>query len=163
MPEAPASTESLQEDGFRFAARVPWLNRRASALLCNGSVQNKSVRFGSLEPAHVTLAKQCILPSLVVLTLALCIRAGGHALSREFYALGLVAFLISVQVFSPLDLRHHTGAERVYKAAARMLLEWSCVVAILMFLSVSFRLTIFSREIILSWFVATPVALLLAD
>src|SRR5450631_3642796 len=121
MPEAPASSGSLP----RYRLRLPWLNRRASALICNGSVQNKIVRFGNLEPAHVTLAKQCILPLLVSLTLALCMHAGGHPLSREFYALGLVAFLISAQVFSPLDLRNHTGSERVYKAAARMLLEWS--------------------------------------
>ena len=165
MPEAPASTGSLQEDRFRFAARVPWLNRQASALLCNGSVQNKSVRFGSLEPAHVTLAKQCILPSLVVLTLTLCVRAGAHPLSREFYALGLIAFLISAQVFSPLELRNNqSGWERRYKFAARMLIEWGCVVTILLFLSVSFRLTqLFPRHMIVSWFIATPFTLLFAD
>jgi putative colanic acid biosysnthesis UDP-glucose lipid carrier transferase len=162
MPEVPASSGSLPH--YRLRVRLPWLSRRASALICNGSVQNKIVRFGSLEPAHVTLAKQCILPSLVVLTLALCMRAGGQSLSREFYALGLVAFLISAQVFSPLDLRNHTGSQRVYKAASRMLLEWSCVVAILMFLSASFRLTqLFSRNMVVSWFIATPFALLLAD
>ena len=151
MPEAPASTGSLQETRFGFVARVPWFNRRASALLCNGSVQNKSVRFGTLEPAHLTLAKQSILPALAVFTLAICMRAAHQEFSREFYALGLVAFLICGQVFSPLDLRSHTDTARLYKAASKKLLEWCCVVAILMFLSVSFKLTpSFPRSVIVS-------------
>jgi putative colanic acid biosynthesis UDP-glucose lipid carrier transferase len=164
MPEAPASTGSLQENRFGFVARVPWFNRRASALLCDGSVQDKSVRFGTLEPAHLTLAKQSILPALAVFTLAICMRAGHQAFSREFYALGLVAFLICAQVFSPLDLRSNTDTARVYKAASKKLLEWCCVVAILMFLSVSFKLTpSFPRNVIVSWFIATPFAMLLAE
>ncbi len=76
MREAPASSGGLPP----YRLRLPWLERRASALICNGSVQNKIVRFGNIEPAYVTLAKRCILPLLVVLTLALCMRAGGQSL-----------------------------------------------------------------------------------
>ena len=96
MHKVPASDESLPP--HRLRVRLPWLNRRASALICNGSVQYKIARFRNLEPAHVTLAKQRILPLLSVLTLALCMHAGELSLSREFYALGLVAILISAQV-----------------------------------------------------------------
>jgi len=162
MPETSAGTESLPHD--RAQLRAPWSDRPASELLCNGSVQNKAVRFGSLEPAHVTLAKQSILPSVVVLALAVCVLACGQSLSLQFYALGLVAFLITAQVFSPLDLGNSPDTQRTRKILPRILLEWSCVVAVLVFLSTSFKLTsFFPRDIMVSWFLVTPVALMLAD
>ena len=134
-----------------------------SDLLCNDSVQDKAVRFGSLEPVHVTLAKQGVLLLTSVLVLAACVLARGQALSLQFNALGLVTFLITAQIFSPLDLgsRQGTGPRKV---VSRIVLEWSCVVAVLVFLSTAFKLTqLFSRDIIVSWFLATPLALLLAD
>lgn len=162
MSEIPASNGSLSEE--RLQDRLPWFRRRASSLLGNGSVEDKAVRFGSLEPAHITLVKQSILPLIVVLVLAICTLFSGQSLSLEFYALGLVAFLIAAQVFSPLDLRNQKGLERTLKVVSRILLEWSCVVAVLMFLSVAFKLThVFSRDAILTWLLATPIALLLAD
>jgi len=162
MPETSAGTESLPHD--RAQLRAPWSDRPASELLCNGSVQNKAVRFGSLEPAHVTLAKQSVLPSVVVLALAVCVLACGQSLSLQFCGLGLVAFLITAQVFSPLDLGNSPDTQRTRKILPRILLEWSCVVAVLVFLSTSFKLTsFFPRDIMVSWFLVTPVALMLAD
>jgi putative colanic acid biosynthesis UDP-glucose lipid carrier transferase len=162
MPETSAGTESLSHDSAQL--RAPWSNRTASELLCNGSMQNKAVRFGSLEPAHVTLAKQSVLPLVVVLALAICVLACGQPLTLQFYALGLVAFLITAQVFSPLDLGDGPSTRRTRKIVSRILLEWGCVVAVLVFLSTSFKLTrFFSRDIVVSWFLVTPVALLLID
>jgi putative colanic acid biosynthesis UDP-glucose lipid carrier transferase len=87
----------------------------------------------------------------------------GQFLSLQFYALGLVAFLITAQVFSPLELGNRQGIKPL-RFVSRMLLEWSCAVAVLIFLSASFKLTqLFSRDIIVSWFLVTPVALLLVD
>ena len=162
MSEAPASSESLPQ--YRSRLRLPWLlHRRASELIGDGSVQHKTVRFGNLEPTHITLVKRSILPSLVVLTLALCMHLDGRHWSLESYALALVAFLIAAQIFGPLSL-NHAETDRAYKRVSRMLLEWSCVVAILMFLSLSFKLTQhFPRSVILSWFLLTPAALLVAD
>jgi putative colanic acid biosynthesis UDP-glucose lipid carrier transferase len=162
MPNTQASTGRLPEERLHLQSAPS--NRRASELLCNSSVQNKAVRFGSLEPAHVTLAKQSILPLVVVLNLALCVLLCGQRLSLELYALGLVAFLITAQIFSPLDMAIHKDNAGTRKAVSRVLLEWSCVVAVLTFLSFSFRLTrVFPRDIILSWFLATPLTLLLVD
>src|SRR6267378_5384011 len=129
MPETSTGTERLSHDGAQL--RAPWSHRPASELLCNGSVQNKSVRFGSLEPARVTLAKQSVLPLVVVLALAVCVLACGQSLSLQFCALGVVAFLITAQVFSPLDLGSSPDTQRTRKILPRILLEWSCVVAIL--------------------------------
>jgi putative colanic acid biosynthesis UDP-glucose lipid carrier transferase len=161
MPDTQASIGRLPDDRLRVESAS---SNRRDDLLCNSSVQNKTVRFGSLEPAHVTLAKQSVLPSVVVLTLAICMLVYGQPQSLQFYALGLVVFLIAAYIFSPLDLAMHKGAERMRKVIWRVLLEWSCVLAVLVFLAFSFRLTrVFPREIILSWSLATPLALLLVD
>jgi putative colanic acid biosysnthesis UDP-glucose lipid carrier transferase len=162
MPDTSTGTGSLSEERIPFQPLRS--GRVASELLCNGSIQNKAVRFGSLELAHVTLAKQGILPLTVVLTLCGCMLAFNQSLSMEFCALGLVAFLITAQVFSPLDLGNTRGGERRRTVTSRVLLEWSCVVAVLIFLSASFKLThVFPRSIIVTWFLMTPVALLLVD
>jgi putative colanic acid biosynthesis UDP-glucose lipid carrier transferase len=144
--------------------RLQWFKRRTSALLGNGSIQNKAVRFGTLEPAHITLVKRSGLPLLAVLVLALLMEISGRPWPREFYALGLVAFLVAAQILSPLDLRNLDDSKRLWKANTRILLEWSCVVAILVFLAMTFKLThMFSGKIVLTWFVATPFAMLAAE
>lgn len=87
-----------------------------------------------------------------------------HPLTRQYGALALVAFLISCQIFTEIDLSR--GAECIGSRQlpiSRTLLEWGCVAAILAFLAASLNLTQqFSREIVLTWFLATPIAILLA-
>jgi putative colanic acid biosynthesis UDP-glucose lipid carrier transferase len=162
MSDTPAGIGRLPRN--REQLRAARSDRPASDLLCNGSLQNKAVRFGSLEAAHVTLARQIILPLVVVFALALCVLVCGQSLSLQFCALGLVTFLITAQIFSPLDLDSRQSTTRPSRVVSRILLEWSCVVAVLVFLSVSLKLTqIYSRDIVASWFLVTPVALLLVE
>jgi putative colanic acid biosynthesis UDP-glucose lipid carrier transferase len=159
MLETPARTKGLPDR--RLPLPPQWLGG-TSPLLSNGATQKKVVRFGSLDPAHITVAKQGTLPIVVVLTLAVCVLISGRHVSVEFYALGLVTFLIAARVFSPLDLGNGKGSELPGKVVSRVLLEWSCVVAVLVFIGASFKLThVFSRDLILSWFLATPIAMLL--
>jgi putative colanic acid biosysnthesis UDP-glucose lipid carrier transferase len=161
MPDTPVGIRSLSDDHTEL--RADWSTLPASELLCNDSVERKAVRFGSLEPVHVILAKQGTLPLTVVLILVACVFACGQALSLQFCALGLVTFLITAQIFSPLDLGSRQSAS-TWGVVSRITLEWSCVVAVLAFLATSFKLTqLFPREIIGSWFLSTPVALLLVD
>jgi len=162
MPDTSASTGQLSHDSVHLRPRRS--RRFASDPLRNDSVQNKTVRFGSLEPAHVALAKKIILPLVVVLMLTICVLACGKSLSMEFYALSLVAFLVTAQIFTPLGIANRERSGDTRRIVVRALLEWSCAVAILVFLSVAFRLThVFSRDVIVSWFLLTPVALLLVD
>jgi putative colanic acid biosynthesis UDP-glucose lipid carrier transferase len=162
MPDTQAATESLPTDTLPFASR--WSSRPVSGLLCNGSVQNKAVRFGNLEPGLLTLAKRNILPLVVVLSLAVCVLVCRQSLSSQFYALGLAAFMISAQVFTPLGLTNRHGTGRTRRAVLRIFLEWSCVATVLVFLSFAFKIThVFPREVLISWVLATPAALLFAD
>src|SRR5450755_4905445 len=117
MAEIPASTESSPVNQLRV--RRTDINHRAAAPICNGSPRNKVVRFGSLEPAQVTILKQCTLPLVAVLTLAICTLIRSHSWSLELSGLGLVTFLISAQIFSPLDLGKRPGTEGAYKLVSR--------------------------------------------
>ena len=162
MPESPASPERLRSEESPAAGFSP--TRVSSSLLSNDSTQHKTVRFGSLEAAHITLTKQSALPCVVVTMLALSMLLFGQSLTSQFYALGLVAFLISAQIFSPVELRRVGATTRMSRMLSRILLEWSCVVAVLVFLFVSFKLThVFPRDVLLCWFVTTPLALWLAN
>jgi putative colanic acid biosysnthesis UDP-glucose lipid carrier transferase len=162
MPDTSAGTGRLSQDHAQLPP--PWPELPASELLSDDSIQSKAVRFGSLEPAHVKLARQSILPMVVVVMLAVCVLACGQSLSLEFYALALVAFLVTAQIFTSLDFGNTRANERPRNTISRILLEWSCAAAVLVFLAASFQLThVFSRDIIVSWFVSTPIALLLVD
>ena len=129
----------------------------------DGSMQHKTVRFGSLEPVLITLAKQVTLPLATILVLAVCMLVGRQPLSIRFFGLALVAFLIAARIFSPLDLRQ-TGRWRARKVAPRILLEWSCVFAILVFLTIAFgRRLVFPEPVMLGWYRGHAVALLIVD
>ena len=135
----------------------------SSPLICNGSVQNKAVRFGTHEPVVLTLAKQGTLPLITVLVLAACMLVDGQSITIRFWAISLLTFLASAQVFSPLNLRNQPAVGRTRRAAPRMVLEWSCVAAILLFLKFAFDARVLPREVLIGWYFATPVALLLVD
>jgi putative colanic acid biosynthesis UDP-glucose lipid carrier transferase len=163
MTEVTGRTISLSSDAL--PRQLHQQNVPPASLLCNGSVQNKTVRFGSLDPAYLTLLKRSTLPLVTVCVLAACMLIGGQSGSLQYCGLALVAFLISAQVLSPLDLRNQESATgRTRKAAARIFLEWTGVAAVLIFLSFAFKLTqVFARDVILGWLLATPVALLIVD
>ncbi|MDP9083904.1 MAG: undecaprenyl-phosphate glucose phosphotransferase [Pseudomonadota bacterium] len=139
------------------------LRRLVPPLLSSGSPQDKMVRFGSVESAHITLAKQCILPAIVVTMLAVSMVAFRQPLQSQFYALGLVSFLIAAQIFTPLKLQR-VPVDGVFGVLSRLALEWTCVVAILVFMCVSFKLThVFARDALICWSLITPFILWCAE
>jgi putative colanic acid biosysnthesis UDP-glucose lipid carrier transferase len=142
------------------SARVEWPGQPASALL--GSASHKFVRFGSLDRPCVSLVRKYLLPSTVVLTLAVCWSACRQPLNREFYAMSLVTFLVCREILSPLHLRQGQSAPGG-SALSRILLEWVGVVVLLLVLSTCFGFTpATDRTALLSWIIVTPFALLLA-
>jgi putative colanic acid biosynthesis UDP-glucose lipid carrier transferase len=162
MPEAQASAAS--SPGGELPLQPQGQSEYVTSLFDNDSVQGKAVRLGSHEPPAVTLFKSGALPLSVVLMLVVCVLTSGQTLSLRFWALSLVTFLISARVFSPLDLRdRERNNRRTGKAAARILLEWSCVYAILLLLKIAFNADALPRIVLIGWYLATPIALLLVD
>jgi putative colanic acid biosynthesis UDP-glucose lipid carrier transferase len=140
----------------------PSSSTESLTLLSKDPLHSKTVSLGRHEPAALVLLSRCALPSLVLAVLLIDIIAFGQSLTREYAAVALVAFLISCQIFTDLDL--HCGVHVKPRSVSRILLEWSCVVAALCFLAVSLRLNErFPREVILAWFLTTPIVLVLAS
>jgi putative colanic acid biosynthesis UDP-glucose lipid carrier transferase len=163
MPNIPVSTECLPIETLPEGATSA--GSQSSAIPSDGSLQHKAVQLGSLEPALLTLAKQSVLPSmvLVVLLLAMC-AFDQKILTPKFYALVLISFVLCKQIFSPLALSRSGGDDPTRAVMLGFLLEWSCVVAMLAFLAVSFDLThAFSWDAIVTWFIATPLARILVN
>jgi putative colanic acid biosynthesis UDP-glucose lipid carrier transferase len=115
------------------------------------------VRVGSVEPALVALLEM-LKPLVTVLTLVASALACGERLTPSVAGVGVLTFIIaSLFMRTPqvraFDILH----ARTY---SRILLQWGAVVALLLFLGFAFKVTaLFSRLLMLSWFLTTPVAL----
>jgi putative colanic acid biosynthesis UDP-glucose lipid carrier transferase len=123
---------------------------------------HRRVRFGSVEPAVLALLKQ-LDPVVVVATLFVCMLANGERLSNSYAGVALLAFVISAATFGrPL---RDTGivAPRLSKVYSYILLQWGGIAAVLLLLAFAFKVSAdFSRLVMLSWFCATPFALMAA-
>jgi putative colanic acid biosysnthesis UDP-glucose lipid carrier transferase len=126
--------------------------------------ERPAVRFGSCEPAILTLIRLGTLPFIAVLCLAACLVLAGSALSLQFCAFSLATFLIASRILSPLDVHDlASSAARARKAAPRVMLEWSCVAAVMYFLALAFRLHLLSRNWFFAWYAITPLSMLIVD
>ena len=160
MSELPATTASLSSIDIPLPSAAPEAVPPLASPL-PPSAQHKAIRFGNLEPVALTVAKRSTLPITAIVMLALCVLVGGRSLSLQFWALALVTFLISSQILSPLDIPNQVPAGRTRKDAPRILLEWSCIAAILAFLGIEFNVHALPRDVLVAWYATTPIAMLL--
>jgi putative colanic acid biosysnthesis UDP-glucose lipid carrier transferase len=167
MADVPPSSGSFTSAELGLSLEPATAARgRAAPLPSAGPLHHKSVRFGTHEPALLTLTRRCILPLVVVVVLANCLLIAGESLSLQFWALGLIAFLVSALVLSPALASERDGApaSTAARPASRMLVEWFCVAILMLFIWVAFALTqTFPRDVILTWLLITPLALLATD
>jgi putative colanic acid biosysnthesis UDP-glucose lipid carrier transferase len=124
------------------------------------SIGHRRVRLGSVEPAVVSLLKQ-LDPLMVLLTLFACELAYRDRFTPASGAYATLAFIITGQLFDRLDIREaaHSFSDfsRTY---VRVLLQWSAVIAILLFAAFAFKVSAdMSRKVVLTWFGVTPVVL----
>ena len=130
--------------------------------LATGADAKRRVRFGNVEPAAVALLKQ-LDPLVAVISLFVCTLAYGQALTDTTLGVGLLTFLIASPIFARSPRHSGIPGSRLYTTYSRILVEWAMVVAILLFLGFAFKVSAtFSRLVMVSWFVATPIALLAA-
>ena len=98
---------------------------------------------------------------VAVVSLFACVLAYGQPLNAPTLGLGLLAFLIASPVFTRSPRHSGVTGTRLATTYSRILVEWASVVAALLFLGFAFKISAtFSRLVIVTWFVATPVALL---
>ena len=123
-----------------------------------GSIRKPRVRLGNVEPALIALLKQ-LDPLIVIASLLACCLVFGRRLSLAWGALALITFIISSQLFGRLEPRER-GPGRPHVAYSRIVLQWAAVVAVLLLAAFAFKISaLFSRKVMLTWFVVTPTAL----
>ena len=118
----------------------------------------RRVRFGSVEPAVLALLK-LLDPLLSVLLFFACVFVYGEPFTNTVAGIGLLTFMISSPVFGRANSSAYMHRP-VSQAFPRILLNWGAVVAALLFLGFAFKVSAdFSRTLMLTWFVATPIVL----
>ena len=125
-----------------------------------GSLAHRRVRLGSIEPAAVALLKE-LDPALVLLTLFLCELAYHDRFTPALGAYSTLAFILVGQMLSRLDFREAGHSFSDFSGPyCRILLQWGCVIAILLFVAFAFKVSAdLSRKVLMSWFAVTPLAL----
>jgi len=117
------------------------------------------MRFGSVEPAVMAVLKHAE-PLVAVLTLGLACILWHERFGTALGAVAVVAFITVSQVFGRSHRDNETDAQALTTTFSRIIIQWTGVVAVLLFLGFAFKVSAqFSRAMMLTWFVSTPVAL----
>jgi putative colanic acid biosysnthesis UDP-glucose lipid carrier transferase len=126
--------------------------------------RNDRVHYGTSEPPPIALLRHVLNPSVIVLTLLMCVIAYGQPLQPHYLALAALAFLIASQVVSDPVLDCSTRNNVATLLNHRIFTEWLLVSAVLLLLAFSFKVTeLFSRRVILTWFALTPFVVVAAQ
>ena len=98
---------------------------------------------------------------LATATLVACVYAYGEHFTGHYLLLTVLTFFIASQVFDEIDILVPWSSFHLTRLIRGIVVGWGIVAAILLFLGYATQLTDhFEQEIILSWFAATPVVLL---
>jgi putative colanic acid biosynthesis UDP-glucose lipid carrier transferase len=152
--------ESLPSRGIRATAWGTGVSEE------NGPLRrhHEKVLHGTSEPPSVALLRHVLNPSVIVLSLVLCVFIYGQELTAHYIALAALAFLISAQVVSDpvLDSSARIGVAALLQH--RIFGEWLLISTLLLFLAFALKVTEeFSRRVILTWFAITPFVVVVAQ
>ena len=145
------------------AARL--LQRRASvSAFASTPVDQKSVQLGTIDPPVQALFKYWSKPAAGAFALIVCVFAFSQPFTLAYSALALVGVLLSRQIFTPFPLRPTNAPHVTTRRVARLIVEWSVVSGLLLFLGYGFGLThLFPLRVMVSWFAFTLIMLLISD
>jgi putative colanic acid biosysnthesis UDP-glucose lipid carrier transferase len=136
---------------------------RSAGLHSAYSLSSRNRRAGSDDLPIVALVKTTLNPVVVVLTLLGSLSFHGETLSGYYLVLAVLAFFISSQVFDDVDLYRSWRQPLLWKDGGEILFGWLMVVVILVFFGRATKFgEEFSESVLIGWFAATPVALLVA-
>ena len=115
------------------------------------------------DPPVIGLVKSLINPVTIVTALFACTLVYDEPFAGPYMVLGILAFLISTQVFDDVDVFRSWRGAHSTEEDRKVIFDWVIVIGILLFLAFATKLSSeFSRKVVLTWFAVTPVALILA-
>src|SRR5512146_2036942 len=102
----------------------------------------------------VAFVRTALAPTVCVLSLFVCTLAYQEPFASRYAILVIVAFLVSLRVFAELPL---AGSRSVLVPGAAILADWITVICVLLFCAfVTKYSALYSRKVVLTWFVITP-------
>jgi len=121
--------------------------------------QHKRIRFGSVEPALLAVLKQ-LDPLVAVLCLLASLLIYRSPLTAPIGAVAVITFVTAGRILGRSTREDEMAGEQITTTFPRILLEWVSVVCVLLLVGFAFKVTAqFSRQVMLTWFTATPFAL----
>ncbi len=127
-------------------------------------LSQQSVSLGTAESPLVAVLRHWLKPLLVVLCFWIALALANQKVSLYSFALSLSALLIAGQLLSPLDLRVRSAWQLIRGPLSRIVLEWAALVMLFAFLSLGLGFSgAISRQAVITWFLLTPVTLLLTQ
>ena len=135
------------------------------SLVPGNSIARTAFRLGSTEPTSIALLREFLGPCVAVLSLAACLWADDVRFSVETAALGVIVFLLSQRVLSTPEYQTRPdGRRELTPTLPRLLLEWGCVFAVMLFLISALRLMSFiGARALTAWLLITPAALVVSN
>ncbi|MCC6631137.1 MAG: undecaprenyl-phosphate glucose phosphotransferase [Gammaproteobacteria bacterium] len=128
----------------------------------DGSLRRRRVRIGSAHTPLHSLLHHVLQPLLAALTLLLAMYLLGERLGAMHCTLGLVTFLAGRQLLTPLPAWANSGVPAWLRATLpRLLLEWACVVAVLVAIGAAMRIPVLlSTTLLVLWTVLSLVSMI---
>ncbi len=124
-------------------------------------LRRRAPMSASAETPLTALVNTLLHPLLATATLIACVYAYGEHVTGHYLILAVLTFFIASQVFDEIDILVPWSSFHLTRLIRGIVVGWAIVAAILLFLGYATQLTEnFMQEVILTWFAATPLALL---
>ena len=122
------------------------------------------VRAGAGELPALALIKELLNPTIVVLALLFSTLLHDQPFTGPYRVLAVIAFVVAIEVMGRPRLEPVDSARWLLRDMRRVVWQWSCAVALLLLVGFLLKVSdVFSRKVLLTWFMVTPVALLSAQ
>lgn len=123
-----------------------------------------AMRAGSIEPSGIFLIRRLINPLLAVISLLCCSMLYGGLFTLPYMKLAAWAFIFSMWVAEPPDFSRRDAAMPTFSAVRSILKKWALVVGLLLLLGFMTKASEdYSRKLMTTWFVLTPMLWLVGD
>jgi putative colanic acid biosynthesis UDP-glucose lipid carrier transferase len=122
--------------------------------------RTQRVQFGLPEPVWLTIIAQFDLVA-VILTLFACLLTFREPLTVDYALLAALGAAVCSRCVTAPDIASRRGVETSRPLlTVRLLVEWGAVVGILLLVGFAFKVSdVYSRSVLLTWFVTAPAAL----
>jgi len=118
------------------------------------------VRPGAGEPPAIALIKEHLNSAIVAGVLLLAAASQGQRITGLYGVLAAISYAVTFKVMSRPRLELIDSREIWWRDLRHVTVEWGCMIAALLLAGLLLEVNgLFSRKVLLTWFIATPVVL----